>query len=103
MNDGVSIIDYCARTMGIVNKMRFHGEIREDVVIVEKILLSLVPKYDYVVCSIEESNDINELSFDELQSSLLVHEQMMNRNSSSYVQALKAFYLCSILKFKRKG
>ncbi|KAL5562299.1 hypothetical protein UlMin_032046 [Ulmus minor] len=78
MKDGESITDYCARTMGIVNKMRFHGEKMEDLAIVEKILRSLVPKYDYVVCSIEESKDIDELSFDELQSSLLVHEQKMN-------------------------
>ena len=44
-----------------------------DVTIVEKILRSLTPKYDYVVCSIEESKDIDELWLDELQSSLLVH------------------------------
>ena len=53
-----------------------------DVTIVEKILRSLTPKYDYVVCFIEESKDIDELSLDELQSSLLVHEQKMNRNST---------------------
>ena len=47
-------------------------------------------KWDYVVCSIEESKDIDVLSLDELQSSLLVHEQKMNRSSSSEEQALKA-------------
>ena len=46
----------------------------DDVTIIEKILRSMVPKYDYVVCSIEESNDLDTLSIDELQSSLLVHE-----------------------------
>ena len=34
-------------------------------------------KFNYVVCSIEESHDIDELSIDELQSSLLLHEQRM--------------------------
>ena len=34
-------------------------------------------KFAYVVCSIEESKELNELSNDELQSSLLVHEQRM--------------------------
>jgi hypothetical protein len=33
------------------------------------------------VCSIEESNDIDVLSIDELQSSLLVHEQRMSRHT----------------------
>ncbi|KAL5762960.1 hypothetical protein ACOSP7_019224 [Xanthoceras sorbifolium] len=72
MKDGESVVDYYARTMGIANKMRFHGEQMNDVAIVEKILRSLVSKYDYVVCSIEESKDIDALSLDELQSSLLV-------------------------------
>jgi len=54
--------------------LRFHGEKMDDGVIVEKIRCSLTPKYDYVVCSIEESKDIDTLSLDELQSSLLVYE-----------------------------
>ncbi|CAL2258075.1 unnamed protein product [Prunus armeniaca] len=52
----------------------------DDVVIIEKILRSMTSKYDYVVCSIEESNDLDILSIDELQSSLLVHEQRMSRH-----------------------
>ncbi|KAB2602631.1 hypothetical protein D8674_003636 [Pyrus ussuriensis x Pyrus communis] len=40
----------------------------------------MTPKYDYVVCSIEESNDLDILSINELQSSLLVHEQRMGRH-----------------------
>ncbi|KAK3001482.1 hypothetical protein RJ639_021878 [Escallonia herrerae] len=67
MKDGESITSYCARTMEISNKMRFHGEKMEDVTIVEKILRSLTTKFNYVVCSIEESKDIDTLSLDELQ------------------------------------
>lgn len=90
MKDGESITSYFARTMGIANKRRFHGEKMEDVAIVEKILRSLTPKFDYVVCSIEESKDIDDLSLDELQSSLLLQEQKMNRSSITEEQALKA-------------
>lgn len=35
----------------------------------------MIPKFNFVVCSIEESKDIDSLSIDELQSSLLVHEK----------------------------
>lgn len=90
MKDGESVTSYCTRTMGIGNKMHFHGEKMDDVAIVEKILRSLAPKYDYVVCSIEESKDIDALSLDELESSLLVHEQKMNRGVSTEEHALKA-------------
>lgn len=43
--------------------------------VIKKFLRSIAPKFDYVVCSIEESNEIDDISIDELQSSLLVHEQ----------------------------
>ena len=50
--------------LAIVNKMRLHGDKSEDVVVAEKILRSLTPKCNFVVCSIEESHDIDELPLD---------------------------------------
>lgn len=47
----------------------------EQTTIVEKVLRYMTIKFNYAVCSIEESNDVIALSIDELQSSLLVHEQ----------------------------
>ncbi|GKV53012.1 hypothetical protein SLEP1_g59562 [Rubroshorea leprosula] len=67
------------KTMAIANKMRNHGENLEDVAIVEKILRSMTTKFNYVVCSIEKSNNIEALSLDELQNSLLIHERKINR------------------------
>ncbi|XP_073120289.1 uncharacterized protein [Henckelia pumila] len=67
MKDDELVTSYCARTMAIASKMRFHGEKMEDVAIVEMILRSLAPKYNYVACSIEESKDIDNLSLDEIQ------------------------------------
>ena len=63
----------------------------QDVKVVEKILRSLTEKFNYVVCSIEESKDIDALTVDELQSSLIVHEQKFVRHKSEE-QALKVTY-----------
>lgn len=52
-----TISDYFSKTMGIVNRMQTHGEKLEDIAVIEKILRSLLPKYNFVVCSIEESKD----------------------------------------------
>lgn len=52
----------------------------EDVTIVEKILRSMTSKFDYVVCSIEESKELDELSIDELMSLLMVHEHRINQH-----------------------
>ncbi|RVW68890.1 Retrovirus-related Pol polyprotein from transposon TNT 1-94 [Vitis vinifera] len=89
MKPGESVSDYFSRTMAIINKMRIHGEKMEDVTVIEKILRSMTPKFNYVVCSIEESKDLDELSIDELQGSLLVHEQKIIQEDKEE-QALKA-------------
>ena len=61
---GESVNEYFARTLTIVNKMKANGENKGDVDVVEKILRSMTPKFDYVVCSIEESKDIDTLTID---------------------------------------
>jgi hypothetical protein len=92
MGEGESVDDYFARTLAIANKMKSFGETIEQVTIVEKILRSMSAKFNYVVCSIEESNDVISLSIDELQSSLIVQEKCMksqNQQLSQDEQALK--------------
>ena len=74
MKEGESVDAYFTRTLIIANKMKIHGENMQQVVIIEKILRSMISKFDYVVCSVEESNNLDTLTIDELQSSLLVHE-----------------------------
>ncbi|VVA37169.1 PREDICTED: Retrovirus-related Pol poly from transposon [Prunus dulcis] len=72
----------------MANKTRIHGEKMGDVTVIEKILRSMTPKFNYVVCSIEESNDLDTISIDKLQSSLLMHERSMNGHVGEE-QALK--------------
>lgn len=45
--------------------------------VVEKILRSMNIRFEYVVCSIVESNDIETMTIDQLQGKLLVHESRM--------------------------
>jgi hypothetical protein len=77
MKEKETVSDYFAKVLATVNKMKIQGERREERIVVEKILRSMGVKFNYVVCAIEESNNIETLSIDELQGSLLVHEQKM--------------------------
>ncbi|KHN26788.1 Retrovirus-related Pol polyprotein from transposon TNT 1-94, partial [Glycine soja] len=77
MKDNETVNEYFSRTLAIANKMTAHGESMGQTKVVEKVLRSMTSKFNYVVCSIEESNDVTALTIDELQSSLLVHEQRM--------------------------
>lgn len=74
MKQGESIADYFGRVMVVANDMGNYGEDITDVKIIEKILRTLTEKWNYIVCSVEEVKDIDKLSVDALQSSLLVHE-----------------------------
>lgn len=92
MKEGEKVDEYFSRTLAIANKMKIHGEKVEQITIIEKILRSLTSRFDYVVCSVEESNDLSKLTIDELQSSLLVHEQRMNNHFNIEEQALNVSY-----------
>ena len=74
MRYGEGVTEYFSRVMTVANKMQIYGENMQDVKVVDKILRSLTEKFNYVVCSIEESKDIDSFTVDELQSSLIVHE-----------------------------
>ncbi|KAJ9538435.1 hypothetical protein OSB04_031168 [Centaurea solstitialis] len=56
---------------------------------IEKILRTLSKRFNYIVVSIEESKDINHMTVDELQSSLIVHEQKFRRKIKEEEQMLK--------------
>lgn len=47
---------------------------------VEKVLRSMTKKIAYVICAIDKANNVETLSIDELQGSLLVHEQNMEED-----------------------
>jgi hypothetical protein len=79
VNMGELVIDCFSRTMKIINKMQIHDNKTEDITIIEKLIRSLTPKFNFIMSSIEKDKNIDELSIDELQSSLLIHEQKLNQ------------------------
>ena len=89
MKEGEAVTDYIARLMVVVNNMGNNGEVMLESQIVEKILRTLTERFNYIVVSIKESNDINRMTIDELQSSLIVHEQKFRRKIKEEEQVLR--------------
>lgn len=91
MKSGEGVARYFARVLETVKNMRNCGENLDDVKVVEKILRSLTDNFNFVVCSIEESKDIDQLIVDELQASLQIHESKVIEKRSEE-QALQVEY-----------
>lgn len=67
MKVGESVYDYFTRVLIVANNMRIYGKKMNDVVVIGQILRSMTTKFDYVVCSIEKSNEIDDFLIDELK------------------------------------
>lgn len=57
--------------------MKSCGEVVKDQSVIEKVLRTLIPKFDHIVVAIEESKDHETFKIEELQSSLEAHEQRL--------------------------
>ena len=78
MESTEKVADYFTRILSITNLMKGCGEKLDDQMVVEKILRSLSPRFDYIVFVIEESKNLEDLKIEKLQGSLEAHEQRLN-------------------------
>ena len=80
MEDNEIVDEYSGRTLSISNWMATYGKRIEKVLVIEKILRWMTIRFNYVRRFIKDWNDMKNFSIDELQSSLLMHEQRMKRS-----------------------
>nr|XP_009763554.1 PREDICTED: uncharacterized protein LOC104215436 [Nicotiana sylvestris] len=82
----------------IVNQLTRYGEDIEDVRVVEKILRTLTPKFNFVVCTIEKSKDLDFIMMEQLEGSLQAHEEKIKRGQENF---LKLRHPSRIMEVKR--
>jgi transcriptional regulator with GAF, ATPase, and Fis domain len=103
MKESESIGDYFTRILAAVNQMKRLDEKIEDVRVAEKILRSLNAKFNHVMVAIEESNDIDSMMVDELDGSLVTHEERMKRSQQEPVDQVLQEKFFSNQKGNDKG
>jgi len=59
----------------VANQLKRNGETLTDARVVEKILRSLTDDFENVVCAIEDSRNMGEMTIDDLTGSFKAHEQ----------------------------
>ncbi|XP_070057543.1 uncharacterized protein [Nicotiana tomentosiformis] len=82
------ISNYCSKVKAVVNQLGRYGEDIEDVCVVETILRTLTPKFDFVVCAIEEFKDLDSMIVEQLEGSLQAHEEKIKRRQEVPLEQL---------------
>jgi len=78
MKDIELIKDFSSRTTEIINQIKSCGDNVFYKRVVEKILRSLILKFEHIVVVIEETKDLSRLTIHELMGSLEAYEQRVN-------------------------
>jgi hypothetical protein len=82
MNEDEIVRKYFLRVEELVNAMKGLGEKIEESILVQKILRSLLDKFNPKVSAIEEINDFKTLSIDQLLGTLNSYEMRINKDKS---------------------
>lgn len=103
MNEDETIEGYFNRVIEIVSSMRGLGEKVEDSNVVKKVLRSLPSRYDSKVSAIEE-RDLDKVSMDDLQSTLIAYEMRISNKKDDTSKVVKeaAFKVKKSLKIKNE-
>jgi hypothetical protein len=82
MNEDETVNKYFLRVEELVNAMKGLGEKFEESFLVQKILRSLLDKFNPKVSAIEELNDLKTLSIDQLLGTLTAYEMIISKDKS---------------------
>jgi len=86
INDSENVSSYIARVQMVVNQLKRNGETLTDARVMEKILRSLTNDFKNVVCAIEESRNLEEMTSNDLAGSLEAHEQRKKKNKQEVLE-----------------
>jgi hypothetical protein len=95
-----SVFAYFGHLQTLTNLMKSCGETLTTMAIVEKVLLTLNSRFDFIAVAIEESRNLDDLKLEKLQVSLESHKQWLNERKSSKATLDQVLFAQTSKKFK---
>ncbi|WJZ85849.1 hypothetical protein VitviT2T_005366 [Vitis vinifera] len=93
MQEDETITKYSDRIALIVNKIRSLGEEFPDARIVEKVLVTLLERFESKISSLEESRDLSQISLVEMMNALQAQEQKRALRQENVTEDVKSAFL----------
>lgn len=79
VEENESMVNLFTRVTRLINHIKMYREVMITNSIIAKISRPLLPKFDHIVVSVEESNDFSSLTKEDLQGTFESHAQRMWR------------------------
>ncbi|GKB91626.1 retrovirus-related pol polyprotein from transposon TNT 1-94 [Tanacetum coccineum] len=80
MKESEGVYEYITRVQTVVNQLKRNSKTLTDSRVMEKVLRSLTDKFENVVCAIEESKDIEDITINDLAEKAMYVEQGRGSN-----------------------
>ena len=90
MKETESVDSFYTRVVHLINQLKSHGDNIEDRRVVEKVLRTLPHRFESLVVTLEENKDMLVFTIDELQATLINHEQRISISNTSLKGAFVA-------------
>ena len=83
MKESELMDSFYTRVVGLINQLKSHGETITDQRVAEKFVISIPPRFESLVVTLEEHTDMSVFTIDDLQASLINHEHGLSRTKTS--------------------
>ncbi|XP_061999103.1 uncharacterized protein LOC133716406 [Rosa rugosa] len=97
MKDDELLKDYFTRLSDVMNQMKSYGEDLPSRKVVQKILISLTPKYDPIVSVLIETKDMETTGIQDIIGSIKAFDQRLDRHAENATECISN----SCHRFKR--
>lgn len=82
-----SLNEYFNRLSNLVNIIKSHGDTIEDQRNMDKILISLIEKFDHMVDDIKETKDLSTMTIQGLMGSFRSYEQRLSERNENSIES----------------